>query len=289
MYVYKKRKLNLVDQRKIGEIVQAKKQKYEADKNDPTINKAVWNEKKRKWVRPFNQIGYIQPAVREIFIDLADGKSHEKEFLSATKFVVRCLEKLEKGDYDIEGNNTKSKLRLMGAGAPKRALEVRSALFDYFVDIRSTLKGRLPRFILQAKAKELYDTYREIKERTGEKPEELKLTDKWLDSWCKDYCISLKHPNKRFSVSHDVRKRRIIQFLQNVWRTRYWWLAKYKVDPPVSSLFYQRYYSAWLSVFHIIVLLLVSTCGKSYTSTSIVLTCGKSYTSTSIVLYLVLT
>ena len=46
----------------------------------------------------------------------------------------------------------------MGLGPPKRAIEVRIALFDYFIDVRSTHKGRFPKFMLIAKAKEIYST-----------------------------------------------------------------------------------------------------------------------------------
>ena len=58
---------------------------------------------------------------------------------------------------------------------------------------------------------------------------------KWLKKWCKDYRISLKYPNKRFSIIQEVRKRRIIQFFKNVWIARYWRKAKYKDDPPILS------------------------------------------------------
>ena len=73
----------------------------------------------------------------------------------------------------------------MGLGLPKRAIEVRIALFDYFIDVRSTLKGRFPKFMLTAKAKEICNTQCELKEKAGEKAEELKFTDKWVDGWCK--------------------------------------------------------------------------------------------------------
>ena len=58
-YKKNKKKFNLLDQQKIAVQLQDRKRKYEADKNDPAINKSVWNEKRRKWVNPFNQTGYI--------------------------------------------------------------------------------------------------------------------------------------------------------------------------------------------------------------------------------------
>ena len=47
--------------------------------------------------------------------------------------------------------------------------------------------------------------------------------------------IRKKRVNKRFAVPSDVGKRRIIQLPKNFWRTRYWYLKKYKVDPQILS------------------------------------------------------
>ena len=111
-----------------------------------------------------------------MFIDLRNEKCDNVQFKSATKFVVRCLQKLETGEFDIEGNCSSKKFRIMGAGPPKKALEVRSALFDYFIDIRSVLKGRLPRMILLSKAEEIYASYKELKEQAGETPDDLQIS-----------------------------------------------------------------------------------------------------------------
>ena len=102
----------------------------------------------------------------------------------------------------------------------KKAFEVRYALFDYFIDIRYSLKGQLPQHIILSKAKQLYEEYCALKAEDGEEPEKLKITRKWLQKWCKAYRISLKYPNKPFSITQEVRKRRI-QFLKNVWTARY--------------------------------------------------------------------
>ena len=98
---YKKifKKFNLQDQKCIGVKVQEKKRKYEKDQKNPAINKAVWNAKRRKWVHPFTQRGYIQPTVREVFEDLTDEPSNSKDFKTAIKFVSCCQEKLEKVSY----------------------------------------------------------------------------------------------------------------------------------------------------------------------------------------------
>ena len=85
------------------------------------------------------------------------------------------LEKYEQGKFDEAGNNVANKFRLLGAGAPRRAQEVRATLYDYFIDIRCNLKGRLPLFMLRAKGHELDDEYCKLKVEAGETPEVLKI------------------------------------------------------------------------------------------------------------------
>ena len=101
---------------------------------------------------------------------------------------------------------------MIGAAPPRKAIEMRRALFDYdyFVDVRTGLNGRLPLGILLNKAKQIYQDYRGLKMKAGEEPNELNISRSWIDRWCKEYRISLKYPNKRFSISDEDRKRRII-------------------------------------------------------------------------------
>ena len=175
-YKKNKKKFNLKIQKEIGEKLQDRKRKYEEDKKNPLVNKAVWNEKKRKWAYPFSQVGYSQPTVREIFSDLEGEPCDTSDFRSATKFAKRCMEKLENGEFDIEGNCSSKKYRVLGAGPPKKAIETRCVLFD----VRSCLKGRLPLSILQCKAEQIYKNYCEFKIKAGEKPEELKINKAWI-------------------------------------------------------------------------------------------------------------
>ena len=45
----------------------------------------------------------------------------------------------------------------------------------------------------------------------------------------------MKHPNKRLAIKQDVRKKRIIDFLQNIWTVRHFVLENYKTDPVIIS------------------------------------------------------
>ena len=109
----------------------------------------------------------------------------------------------------------------MGAGPKKRVLQVRYTLFDYFVDIGSSFKGRLPQLILFSKAKQHYEEYCELKRHAGDKPGERKMTQIWLQKWCKEYRISLKFPKKQFAISQAEGKKISIQFFKNLYTARY--------------------------------------------------------------------
>ena len=63
---------------------------------------------------------YIQPTVKEVFKGLTDERNDTKDFKSAAKLVSHCLEKLEKGEFDLEENCCKSKYHVMGA-VPKKS------------------------------------------------------------------------------------------------------------------------------------------------------------------------
>ena len=60
----------------------------------------------------------------------------------------------------------------MGAGFKKREIEVRSALFDFFIDVRHIFKARC---IMLSKASKIYEEYCKLKKLAGEQPDQLKI------------------------------------------------------------------------------------------------------------------
>ena len=142
---------------------------------------------------------------------------------------------LDDGQFDIEGNDTKNKVRVAAAGPPKKAVDVRKQLFEYFVDVRTAPKGRLPQNLFLAKAKFFYDQYCNDLRKDGEEPPkpDLVFSRQWLKGWCQEYQVSMKMPNKRFKIPFDVRKERILDFLKNVWTVRHAFMEWYNVDPPI--------------------------------------------------------
>ena len=76
------RRFSLYDQKKI--VLTVYKRKYEEEKKNPEINKTIWNSKRKTWVHPFTQTGYIQPTVKEVFNDLKGEQSDYNNLKRAT-------------------------------------------------------------------------------------------------------------------------------------------------------------------------------------------------------------
>ena len=112
---------------------------------------------------------------------------------------------------------------------------MRDELFQQFIDIRTALKGRFPRAFLKALASEIH---REWLKRTPDATEEeknMKFTNRWIKGWCEEYYVSLKSPNKRFSVSQEDRVERDLEHLKNILRFRVFFMKKFGVDPPIIN------------------------------------------------------
>ena len=120
---------------------------------------------------------------RELFSDM---KEEKYDFKSCVQFVRRCEELLVTGKFEIEGNAVGNKFSVVIAGAHRN------------IDIRSSLKARLPKKIFLTKAESLYRDYWECKREEGVEPEKLSFSNQWLKDWCKRYQISLKNQTRDF-------------------------------------------------------------------------------------------
>ena len=64
---------------------------------------------------------------------------------------------------------------------------------------------------------------------------QLKFSPGWIDKWMKEYRVSLRKPNKRFCLSHEDRKIRITDYLQNLIRVQHYFWSKYGIMVPVIN------------------------------------------------------
>ena len=125
------------------------------------------------------------------------------------------------------------KSRRTGAGRKVKAQEVRVALFNWFVDVRESLKGRLPRRLFKLKAQQLYGDW--LVQKALPDDQRLKFTNKWIKQWENEYSLSLKKPNKHFSIKKEDLLTRLQDYLQNIWTVRRYFIQKYGIDPPIIN------------------------------------------------------
>ena len=185
--------------------------------------------------------GFLSRAVRNFFPSLANVKGNDEEFKRALQVARRCHDKFYKGDGngdDFTITSTEKPTKRFcaeGAGRKVKATEVRQAMFKWFIDVRGSLKGHLPKKIFKAKCEELYQSWLSSQDEKPPKEEQLQFSNQWIRGWMREFGVSLSKPNKRFSVSFDDRKERIIELIQNVYRVHYHFVTHFKKEPVIIN------------------------------------------------------
>ena len=92
--------------------------------------------------------------------------------------------------------------------------------YDWFVDIRGTLKAKLPRSMFKSQCKLFYEQW--MSQQSEEVPEENRIlfSNKWIRNWMREYNASLRNPNKRFQIKQSDREERIFEYVKNIWTVR---------------------------------------------------------------------
>ena len=179
--------------------------------------------------------GYIVPAVREYYKDLEGLKNDDPVMKKAVKLVKRRYDQQMKNQLETVEPPTKSKFRNPVGGRKVTAPEVREALYDWFIDVRGSLKGRLPRSLFKTQAKFFSDNWwSQQSEEVKEQPP-LTFSNKWIKGWMAEYNVSLRKPNKRFQIKQSDREERIYEYVKNVWTIRKFFIDNFSVDPPVIN------------------------------------------------------
>jgi hypothetical protein len=169
----------------------------------------VYDTRRKIHVRRKPKEGFVSKAVREFFPSVVQLKAGDKKMEQARSFANRCYGTFKrKRDLGIDGEepNAKKRYRSEGAGRKAVAPEVREAAFQWFVDVRGGLKGRLPRKLFRLKCLELFEKWKE----TQNAPDtQLMFGNKWIHDWMSEYRVSLKHPNKTYALAQAERIKRI--------------------------------------------------------------------------------
>ena len=99
----------------------------------------------KKHTKPIPREGYIARAVRGFYPDLRNVEHDDPNLQAVVKLGKRCHEQLLNSESTCKINvgPSKSKYRKPWAGRRTIIPDVREALFDWFIGIRSTLKSSL--------------------------------------------------------------------------------------------------------------------------------------------------
>ena len=108
-------------------------------------------------------------------------------------------------------------------------------MYDWFIDIRSSLKARLPKSMFNAQCKIFYEQW--LLQQEKEFPEEKKIvySNKQIRRWIQEYNVGLRKPNKRFQIKQADREKRIFEYLKNIWTVRKFFIDNFEIDPPIIN------------------------------------------------------
>ena len=112
------------------------------------------------------------------------------------------------------------RMRGFGAGRFHKASLVREELYEWFTDIKRSMKCRFPVRALMCQAQILTETYVVECIRGGRRADPPKITYEWLREWRQLYGVSLRKPNRRFFVPRPVLKERLEITWLNIMRVR---------------------------------------------------------------------
>ena len=106
-------------------------------------------------------------------------------------------------------------------GRPAKCIPLREALFEWFVDVRRLVKGRISYRVVQLVALDMASHVIRKSAALGFKGVDMPLITKpWVRRFCRSYGISLRSPNRRYKVSFPKLLSRLRTMWLNLFRVR---------------------------------------------------------------------
>ena len=156
---------------------------------------------------------------------MADASNDDPEFGKAIKLASRSYNELE--HYQDPSSCPLKNSKGTGAGRKLKAPEGRVVLFHWFVDVRESVKGGLPRRLFKLKEQQLYAEW--LFQNPIPENKKLKFSNKWIKSREKEHGGSMLE-NVKQTVFHQERRssykalRLFTKCLDS---------SKVRVDPPI--------------------------------------------------------
>ena len=212
-----KDKYTMEEKIELAKLVQQYKEEYENDKS-----------KKQHQ-------GYVARAVREFYTDLKNAKHDDPRLSKAMKMASRAVKRKCDDPAGLETTSSKKSFRATGGGRKVTYPEVRIRLFEWFIDIRGSLKGRLPRLLFKSQATIFYDEWLSQQDQPVPESERPVFSNNWISGWMREHRVSLRKPNKRYQIKYDDRVERIQEYILNIWRVRKYFWDNFNVEIPIVN------------------------------------------------------
>ena len=189
-------KYGLKERTELENLIKKYKEEYDSlvEENKDKVN---YDRRLRQHTKILPRDGFIAKAVREFYHDLKEVKADDRKLVNALKLGKRCLAPVDQPESELSAPLTKGKYRQPGGGRKVAVPEVRKALYDWFIDMRGTLKARLPKSMFKAQAILLYNQWLAQQPEAPNADERIVFSNRWMNNSMTDYNVSLRKPNKR--------------------------------------------------------------------------------------------
>ena len=116
-------------------------------------------------------------------------------------------------------------------GKPAKTAELSNALYQWFVDHRMTIAGRLGTRQVLAMARSMMLTLSLASVSDDVVPEPPQLSYKWLSRWRHVWGVSFRKPTKRFKVRRSILKQRLLIYWSNLLALRWFMKLLWNKEP----------------------------------------------------------
>jgi len=126
----------------------------------------------------------------------------------------------------------KLRRRARGAqGNPGKTADLSTALYQWFVDHRSLIKGRATKRLVASQARTIALAISMENCSGGVVPAPPVINSKWLSRWRHQWGVSLRRPTTRYKVNRQVLKARLKLFWSNILAVRFFFTKAFGIDP----------------------------------------------------------
>ena len=112
---------------------------------------------------------------------------------------------------------------------------VKDFLFKWFCSLRRSVRGRIPPSLMIAKARILMESYVEEHAVRGERADAAVVDYTWLSRWRFQFRVSLRQPNRKWSVPRHIMKERLEIVWCNIFRVRRFMARSLGYEPVIEN------------------------------------------------------